>query len=136
MSSELGKRRAQIIEFLKELSTTEKLIALTYLANDAGISAHIPNLARIVLDIRRSHYRVELLKLATENSNLDLEFLARRKRCRLEPVNGPGDRWCIVPASGSDTRLGLGDSRKQRISLTRKQVLDFLHSLPDEQSNA
>jgi hypothetical protein len=130
MSTELGKRRAEIMAFLNELSAREKLIVLTYLANDSEISTRIPNLARTVVDMHRAHHRVELLKLATDNSNLDLEFLARRKGCRLEPVEGRGDRWSVVPAAG------VAGSRTQQTPLTRKQALDLLRSLPDHQRKA
>ena len=41
--------------------------------------------------MRRSHNRLEVIQLArAEASNLDLEFLARRKGCRLERVAGVG----------------------------------------------
>jgi hypothetical protein len=136
MSNEFGKRRAQIVAFLKQLSADEKIVVLTYLANDAGISARIPSLAKIALDMRRAQHRAELLTLASDNSNLDLEFLARRKGCRLAPVNGAGDLWRIVPAAWRDARFGLDVSRTQQNSFTRKQALEFLRSLPDEQSNA
>jgi hypothetical protein len=116
--------------FLSGLTAREKLIALTYLANDAGVSARIPDLARTVLDMHRAHHRVELLKLTTQSANLDLEFLARRKGCRLEPVEGPGDRWRVMPAAN------VGGARTQRASLSRKQALDLLRSLPDQQRKA
>ena len=94
------------------------------------------NLGKTVLDMHRAYHRVELLKLATENSNLDLEFLARRKGCRLEPVEGPGDRWRITPAANRGSWPGAGGRPTQSTLLTRKQALDLLRSLPDRQRKA
>ena len=136
MSSELGKRRAEIVAFLGQLNNREKLIVLTYLANDAGIGARIPDLSKTVLDMHRAYHRVELLKSATENSNLDLEFLARHKGYRLEPVEGPGDRWRITPAANRGGWPGAGGRLTQSTLLTRKQALDLLRSLPDKQRKA
>jgi hypothetical protein len=137
MASEFGKRRAEIMSFLKGLDEREKLVVLTYLSNDAAISARIPNLARTVLDMHRAYHKFELLEFVEgEHSNLDLEFLARRKGCRLEHAKGPGDRWRIVQAGDRGVRLGLVGSGPKRIALTRKQALEVLRSLPDQQSKA
>ena len=95
MAREFGKRRAEIMSFLNGLSDREKLVVLTYLCNDARISARIPDLPRTILDMHHAFHGMELLKFAdTERSNVDLEFLARRKGCRLERIEGAGDRGC------------------------------------------
>jgi hypothetical protein len=130
MTNEPGRRRAEIMTFLGQLSGREKLVALAYLANDAGISARIPDLARTVQEMHRAYHRVELLKITTERSNLDLQFLARRKGCNLRRVEGPGDRWRIIPAASR------GSVRAQRAPLSREQALDLLRSLPDQDRNA
>ena len=75
--------------FLKGLSPREKLVVLSFLSNDAAIYSRVPNLARSILDMHRSYHKMELLQLVeTEHANLNLEFLARRKGCRLERVAG------------------------------------------------
>jgi hypothetical protein len=45
------------------------------LADDAGNGARIPTLAKIVLDMRRAQHRVGPFRSASDNSNLDLDFL-------------------------------------------------------------
>jgi hypothetical protein len=131
MSDDLGVRRAEIMAFLSGLSTREKLIVFTYLANDVGIVGRVSDLARVVLDVHRSRQRVKVLNLTSDGANVDLEFLARRKGCRLEAAGGPGDRWRVIPLPG---RMGLVDracSGAERDRLTRRQALALLRSLPD-----
>jgi hypothetical protein len=133
--TEFGRRRTEIMAFLGGLSEREKLIVLTYLSNDAAINARIaPELASTVLDMRRSLHRAELLKLAADNSNVDLQLLARRKGCRLE--QRPGDRWHIASCSNRNAGLGIAVARPQQALLTRRQALDVLRSLPDRQQRS
>ena len=135
--TEFAKRRAEIMTFLKGLNEREKLVVLAHLSNDAVISARIPDLARTVLDMHHAYHKLELLKLVeAEHSNLDLEFLARRKGCRLERAEGPADRWRIVQADKRGVRLGPGGSGTKPSALTRKQALEKLRSLPDQDSKA
>ena len=133
MATEFGKRRAEIMTFLKGLSAREKLVVLSYLSNDAAICARVPNLARAILDMHRSYYKLELLQLAdTEHPNLDLEFLARRKGCRLERAEGSGDRWRIFEVDDRGARLRIEERGAKRAALTRGQALEALRSLPDQ----
>jgi hypothetical protein len=132
--TEFGRRRAEIMAFLGGLSEREKLIVLTYLSNDAAIGARIPELPRTVLDMRRSLHRAELLKLAADNCNVDLQLLARRKGCLLE--QRPGDRWRIASCTNRKTGLGIAIARPQQALLTRRQALDVLRSLPDRQQRS
>jgi hypothetical protein len=133
MTNGFASRRAEIMAFLGGLSTREKLIVLTYLANDVGIGERISDLARAVLDVHRAHHRVDALKFTRDSCNLDLEFLARKKGCRLEAVQGPGDRWRIIPLLDRGGIIDIALSRIERDSFTRKQALDLLRSLPDRQ---
>lgn len=130
MATEYGKRRAEIIAFLKGLDAREKLLALSYLGKDAEICAVAPNLHRLVYDMHRSHHQRDLLKAASVEQpvNLSLELLARRKGCQLERVVGPGDYWRIVfgPASFHMNKCGPGKS-----GLTRVQAMEALRALPD-----
>ena len=136
MATEFGKRRAEIMTFLKGLSEREKLVVLSYLSNDAAICARVPNLARTVLDMHRSYHKLELLQLAeTEHPNLDLEFLARRKGCRLERADGPGDRWRILQVDNRGCSTGIEEHCLKRNTFTLKQALDVLRSLPDQASS-
>ena len=133
MASELGRRRAEIMTFLKGLSEREKLVVLAYLSNDAGICARAPHLARTVLDMHRSYNEGQVIQLAaTEASNLDLELLARRKGCRLQRVAGPGDRWRILPADDRGARLAIEEHGRRCNSLTLGQALEALRALPDQ----
>jgi len=75
MINEFAERRRKIIGFLNGLSQREKLLVLACLSNDTAVHARIPSLTKTVLDMQRTHYRVELLALAeTERSNLDLRL--------------------------------------------------------------
>jgi hypothetical protein len=115
----------------------EKLVVLTHLSNDPVISARIPDLARAVLDMHRAYHKRELLKLVeAEHSNLDLEFLARRKGCRLERADGSGDLWRIVEGDRRGVRPGSGGTGTKRTALSRKQALEVLRSFPDQHSKA
>ncbi len=105
MASEFGKRRNEIMSFLKALNEREKLVVLAYLSNDAAIGACVPNLAGSILEMHRRYHRLELLKLAeTERPTLDLGFLARRKGCRLERAAGLPGRWRIRRLHGNVAR--------------------------------
>jgi hypothetical protein len=135
MATEFGKRRAEIMTFLKGLSPREKLVVLSCLSNDAMICACVPNLARTVLDMHRSYFKLELLQLAdTECPSLNLEFLARRKGCRLERA-GQGDRWRILQAENRGGRSGIEDFSLKSNIFTRDQALEVLRSLPDQASS-
>jgi hypothetical protein len=109
MIKKLGKRRAEIMAFLNGLSEHEKFVVLTYFSNDDAITAH-PG-------AREDRYGYAS---RAEDSNLDLEFLARRKDCRLE--QGPGDRWRIVPAAGHCAGLSFSIGRAQQAWLRRKEA--------------
>ena len=136
MATELGRRRAEIMTFLEGLSEREKLLVLAYLSNDAGICARAPNLARTVLDMRRPT-RLETIQLAgTEASNLDLEFLARRKGCRLERVAGQADRWRIFQVHDRVARTTAEERCPKRFALTPGQALEALRALPDQDALA
>jgi hypothetical protein len=137
MATELGRRRAEIVTFLKGLSEREKLLVLAYLSHDAGICARAPNLANTVLDMRRSHNRLETIQLArAEASNLDLEFLARRKGCRLERVVGQADRWRIFPVHDRVARTNAEERYPKRFALSPGQALEALRALPDQDVSA
>jgi hypothetical protein len=130
MATEFGQRRVEILAFLKALSAREKVVVLSFLSNDATICARLPNLASAIQDMHRSYHKLELLQLAgTESSNLSLEFLARRKRCRLERVGPHGDCWRILRTDHRPIRVGL-----ELTTFTQMQALDVLRSLPDETS--
>jgi hypothetical protein len=136
MATEFGERRAEIMIFLKRLSAREKLVVLSFLSNDAAICARVPNLARTILDMHRSYHKLELLQLVeTEHPNVDLEFLARRKGCRLERTGGTGDSWRILTADNRGARLRVEEHCPKRITFTLKQALDALRSLPDKTSS-
>jgi hypothetical protein len=133
MASEPGRRRTEIMTFLKGLSEREKLLVLAYLSNDAGICARAPHLASTVMDMRRSYNKGQVIQLAAaEASNLDLEFLARRKGCCLHRVAGPGNRWRISPAEDRGVTLGSEGHGLSRNSLTLGQALEALRALPDQ----
>ena len=137
MATEFGKRRAEIVAFLKGLSAREKLVVLSYLSNDAAICARVPNLARAILDMHRSHHKLELLQLVeTERPNINLEFLARRKGCRLERVAGLADRWRIFRVHDRVTRLTAEEHGPKRSALTLGQALEELRALPDNDASA
>jgi len=129
--NEFGKRRSEIINFLRELTDREKLVALTYLANDGSISARIPGLATTIMDMHRAHHRSEVLKsVGAKSSKLDLELLARRKGCRLERAPGSRDLLRIVPTADSRAQ-GTGVRRSADDLLTLAQALAKLRALPD-----
>jgi hypothetical protein len=137
MASEFGKRRAEIMSFLKGLSERERLVVLTCICNDPTISARIPNLARAVLEMHRAYHKNELLKLVeAEHSNVDLEFLARRKGCRLQRVAGSSDRWCIRWVQANLARSRTEGQCQQNSALTLVEALDTLRALPDWKSAA
>ena len=122
--NEFGRRRSEIIRYLGALTDREKLIALAYLANDRMIGARIPGLANTMMDMHRAHHRSALLKsVGAKSCNIDLELLARRKGCRLEPVLGSPDLWHIV--SGSSPPISSGPA------LTPSEALITLRALPD-----
>jgi hypothetical protein len=132
MATDFGKRRAEIMTFVKGLSAREKLVVLSCLSNDAAICARVPNLARTILEMHRSYHKLEVLQLVeTGRPNLNLEFLARRKGCRLERAEGPGDCWCIFRADNRSVRLGI-EHGPMRNALTCSQALEALRSLPDQ----
>lgn len=132
MTTEFGKRRAEIVTFLKELSDCEKLIVLEYLSKDAVIRAHVPDLARTVFDLRRSCGPLRAVRLIEPGQpNLDLELLARRKGCRLERAGGPADRLRILGADDRGAVPGIEEHTTSRQSLSRVQALEVLRALPD-----
>jgi hypothetical protein len=133
MATEFGKRRAEILTFLKGLSAREKLVVLSFLSNDAMICTRVPNLALAILDMHRSYHKLELRQLVeSEHSNLNLAFLARRKGCRLERIGSQGDSWRILRAGHVPVRLSMGEHDLERNTFTPKQALDVLRSLPDQ----
>ena len=137
MATEFGARRAEIMTFLKGLSPREKLVVLSFLSNDAAIYSRVPNLARSILDMHRSYHKMELLQLVdTEHANLNLEFLARRKGCRLERVAGVADRWRILRAHDRGVGLSVEADGQKRTSLTLGQALEALRALPERLSSA
>jgi hypothetical protein len=134
MTNDFAERRRQIIAFLNGLTQPEKLLVLACLTNDAAIRARIPDLAenpaKTVLDMRRAHYRAEVLALAeTGRSNVDLRLLARRKGCRLEAAEGSADLWRIVYAGNPRPSHS---SRPIERALTRRQALEVLRCIPDQ----
>jgi hypothetical protein len=131
MASEFGKRRNEIIAFLKGLNARERLVVLAYLSNDAAIGARVPNLAGSIVEMHRRYHKLELLKLAqTEHHTVDLGLLARRKGCRLEGVAGLPDRWRIRRLHGDVAR------NLDQDAVTLQQALETLRALPDERSAA
>jgi hypothetical protein len=120
MIKRFGKRRAEIMCFLNGLSEHEKLVVFTHLSTDNVIVARVPELARTVTDMHRGQ----------EDSNLELEFLARRKGCRLE--QGPGDRWRVIPAAGHSAALSFSIRSAQQAWLPRKEASALLRSLADQ----
>jgi hypothetical protein len=136
MTTEFGKRRAEIVSFLKGLSERERLIVLEYLSKDAVIRARVPELARAVFDLRRSCHTLKTLRLVQpEHATLDLELLARRKGCRLERAEGPADRLRIVGPYDRDATPGIDRHATSRRSLSRAQALEILRALPDRDSS-
>jgi hypothetical protein len=129
MTHEVGKRRAEIIAFLDALTEHEKLVALAHLSNNPAVGARIPHLARAVLDADRAQRQAEVIKLASESSSLELEFLARQKGCRLVRVEGAGDRWRVVATGGTNAKAHAGGGKQP--ALTRNQALVLLRSLPE-----
>ena len=86
---------------------------------------------RAILEMHRRYHKLELLKLAeTEQPNLDLGFLARRKGCRLERAAGLPDRWRIRRLRENVVR------HPQQNALTLAQALEALRALPDQESGA
>jgi len=137
MATEYGTRRAEIMAFLKGLSPREKLVVLSFLSNDAAIYSRVPDLARSVLDMHRSYHKMELLQLVeTEHTNLNLEFLARRKGCRLERVVGVADRWRILRAHDRGVGLSVEADGQTRRPLTVGQALEALRALPERPFSA
>ena len=129
--NDFGKRRSEIISFLRALTDREKLVALTYLANDGSISRRIPSLSIAIMEMHRAHHRSELLKsVQAEGSSLDLELLARRKGCRLERAPGSPNLLRIVP-TGNCRAWRQGASRPEEF-LSRTQALAKLRALPDQ----
>jgi hypothetical protein len=130
MASEFGKRRNEIISFLKALNERERLVVLAYLSNDAAIGVRVPNLAASILEMHRRYHKLELLKLAeTEHPTLDLGFLARRKGCRLERAACQPDRWRIHHLHDNVVR------HPQQNALTLAQALEALRALPDKENS-
>ena len=130
MANDFGKRRTDIIAFLKALSDREKLVALTYLSNDPMIRTRIPNMATTVLDMHRSLNRQEILQSTrTDFVSLDLTFLAQRKGCRLQRAAGRPERWWIYGPSKSAPH---GRGIDYGGALTPAQALEVLRSLPDQ----
>jgi hypothetical protein len=123
MAAGFGRRRAEIVTFLKGLNDREKLAVLEFLSNDPMIRPKAPDLGGTVLNLRRSCRNLTLVHAAeAERSSLDLEFLAQRKGCRVERVEGPVDRWRIH---------GADDPSGQSRPLTTGQALEILRALPD-----
>jgi hypothetical protein len=134
MASELGRRRAEIVSFLKGLSEREKLLVLAYLGNDAGICDRAPHLARTVPAMPRSFDKGQVIQVAAaEASNLDLELLARRKGCRLQRVAGGDHRWRIFGAEDRGVDTSFEEHGLRRNSLTLRQALEALRALPDRE---
>jgi hypothetical protein len=126
--NELGKRRSEIIRFLGGLTDREKLLALAYLANDQMISARIPGLASTIMDMHRAHHRSALLKsVGAKSCTIDLELLARRKGCRIEPAFGSTDLWRIVSDCSAKTAPPIPSGP----ALTPTEALITLRTLPD-----
>jgi hypothetical protein len=102
MAAGFGTRRAEIVTFLKGLTDGEKLVVLELLSKDPMIRANAPDLARTALNLRRSCRNLTLVHAAdAERSSLDLEFLAHRKGCRVERVEGAPGAWRISDAEQS-----------------------------------
>ena len=126
--NEFGRRRSEIIRYLGALTDREKLLALAYLANDRMIGARIPGLANTMMDMHRAHHRSAILKsVGAKSCNIDLEFLARRKGCRLEQAVGSTDLWHIV----SDCSVKFGSPISSGPALTPTDALITLRALPD-----
>src|SRR6476469_9332814 len=124
-------RRMAMLTFLDGLSEREKLVALEHLAKDVGISARLPNFAKVVVEMHRARFKRELLDLPDRgHHSLELSLLARRKGCRLERTGGSGDHCRIIYPQHHSER-GDGLRRLSREGLTRRQALELLRSLPD-----
>jgi hypothetical protein len=133
MATRFGTRRAEIVTFLKGLTDGEKLVVLEFLSKDSIIRANAPDFARTVLNLRRSCRNLTVVRaVGTERSSLDLEFLAHRKGCRLERVEGPADRWRILGADNRSVSSGIERNRTNRQPLTTAQALEILRALPDK----
>jgi hypothetical protein len=92
------------------------------------IRANAPDLARTVLNLRRSCRNLTVVRaIGSERSSLDLEFLAHRKGCRLERVEGLSGAWRILHGGPSGTER----YRTDRHPLTTAQALEILRALPD-----
>jgi hypothetical protein len=119
------------VTFLKGLNDREKLAVLEFLSNDPMIRFKAPDLAGTLLNLRRSCRNLTLVHAAEEErSSLDLEFLAQRKGCRVERVEGPADRWRILGADDPSAPSGIERFRTDR-RLTTGQALEILRALPD-----
>jgi hypothetical protein len=129
MAAGFGTRRAEIVTFLKGLTDGEKLVVLEFLSKDSMIRANAPDFARTVLNLRRSCRNLTVVRaIGSERSSLDLEFLAHRKGCRLERVEGVSDAWRILRGGPS----GPERYRTDRHPLTTAQALEILRALPDK----
>ena len=132
MTTEFGKRRTEILAFLKTLDKREKLVVLSFLSNDATICARVPNLASAILDMHRAYHKLELLQpVETEHPRINLEVLARRKGCRVERIAEHGDCWRILRLGHGPVRLSLVDHGVQQTTFTLMEALDILRTLPD-----
>jgi hypothetical protein len=132
MAAGFGTRRAEIVTFLKGLTDGEKLVVLEFLSKDSIIRANAPDFARTVLNLRRSCRNLTVVRATgTERSSLDLEFLAHRKGCRLERVEGPEDCWRILGADNRSVSSGIERHTMNRHPLTAAQALEILRALPD-----
>jgi hypothetical protein len=70
------------------------------LADDAGNGARIPTLAKIVLDMRRAQHRVGPFRSATDNCNLDLDFLPAERPAVSRRSRAPGIFGVSSPPRG------------------------------------
>jgi hypothetical protein len=130
MAAGFGTRRAEIVTFLKGLTDREKLAVLEFLSNDPMIRSKAPDLARTVLNLRRSCRNLTLVHAAdAERSSLDLEFLAHRKGCRVERVEGAPGAWRIFRTDGRSVPSGIEGA--DRRTLTTAQALEILRALPN-----
>jgi hypothetical protein len=131
MANDFGKRRSEIISFLKGLNEREKLVVLAFLSNDGAIGARVPGLTASIVEMHRRHHKYDLLKLAeAKQPTLDLGLLARRKGCKLERAVGLPDCWRIRRLAGNVAR------HLDRNTLTLRQALEALRALPDRGSAA
>ena len=130
MAAGFGTRRAEIVTFLKGLTDREKLAAPEFLSNDPMIRGKAPDLARTVLNLRRSCRNLTLVHAAdAERSSLDLEFLAHRKGCRVERVEGAPGAWRKFRTDGRSVPSGIEGA--DRRTFTTAQALEILRALPD-----